>query len=194
MTIISAYAPMLVSPEETKDDFYASLDTAVRCIPAADKIALLGDFNAHIGKNTEVWQGVIGKHAIEKMNSNSLRLLSFSTEHQLCITNTLFQLPDNLEVTWMHPQSKNWHLLDYVIVCSRDIQDIYITRAMRGAECWTNLRLIRSTFKAVLRPPARKQHPNHVSMLLISGILKSSETSCLSLTLNSTLSQSQETC
>ena len=72
MTIISAYTPTLVSLEETKEDFYESLDKVVQCIPAADKIALLSDFNAHIGKNSEVWQGVIGKHGIGKMNSNGL--------------------------------------------------------------------------------------------------------------------------
>ena len=87
---------------------------------------------------------------IGKMNSNGLHLLSFCAEYQLCITNTLFKLPDKSKVTWMHPRYKNWYLLDYVIICSRDIQDIHITRAMRGAECWTD---------AVLRPPARKQPP-----------------------------------
>ena len=159
MTIISAYAPTLVSLEETKDNFYASLDTAVRSIPAADKVAPLGDFNANIGKNSEVRQGIISKHNIGKMNSKGLRLLSFCAEHQLCITNTLFQLPDKLKVTWMHPQSKNWYMLDYVIVCSHDIQDIHITRAMRGAEFWTDHRLILSTFKAILSQPAREQLP-----------------------------------
>ena len=101
MTIISSYAQMLVFPEETKDDFYALIDTAVQRIPEADKIALLGNLNAHIGKNSVVWQGVIGKHGIVKMNSNGLHL-SFCVEHQLCITHTLFQLPDKLKVTWMH--------------------------------------------------------------------------------------------
>ena len=105
VTIISAYAPTLVSPEETKDNFYASLDTAVRRIPAAD-IILLGDFNALRGKNSEIWQGVISKHSIGKINSNGLCLLSFCAEHQLCITNTLFQFPDKLIVTWMHSNRK----------------------------------------------------------------------------------------
>ena len=33
----------------------------------------------------------------------------------------------------MHPRSKHWHLIDYVITRRRDIRDILITRAVRGA-------------------------------------------------------------
>ena len=42
----------------------------------------------------------------------------------------------------MHTRSKHWHLIDDVITRRRDIRDILITRAMRGADCWTgHLRL-----------------------------------------------------
>ncbi|XP_063634609.1 uncharacterized protein LOC134805232 [Cydia splendana] len=55
----------------------------------------------------------------------------------------------------MHPRSKHWHLLDYVIVRKRDIQDVLITRAIRGAEGWTDHRLIRSKLKITLKAPRR---------------------------------------
>jgi len=38
----------------------------------------------------------------------------------------------------MHPRSKHWHLLDYVLVKAVDLQDVQITRVMCGAECWTD--------------------------------------------------------
>ena len=44
----------------------------------------------------------------------------------------------------MHPRSKQWHLIDYVIVRRQDTRDVMITRAMRGAECWTDHRLVRT--------------------------------------------------
>ncbi|KAK4323900.1 hypothetical protein Pmani_005428 [Petrolisthes manimaculis] len=44
----------------------------------------------------------------------------------------------------MHPRSKQWHLIDYVIVRKRDTRDVTITKAMRGAECWTDHRLVRT--------------------------------------------------
>ena len=37
----------------------------------------------------------------------------------------------------MHPRSKHWHLLDYIIVRQRDKSDVLDTRAMRCADCGT---------------------------------------------------------
>ena len=38
-------------------------------------------------------------------------------------------------------------MIDYVIVHQRDIQDVLITRAMQGAECWTDHRLVCTTLE-----------------------------------------------
>ena len=59
----------------------------------------------------------------------------------------------------MHSRSKHWHLIDYVIVWRRDLNEVQITRAMRGAECSTDHCLIRSTLRLTVRPPARRQKP-----------------------------------
>ena len=59
------------------------------------------------------------------------------------------------------PRSKHWHLIDYVIVRRRDLNEVQITRAMRGAECSTDHRLIRSILRLTVRPPARRQKPRH---------------------------------
>ena len=61
----------------------------------------------------------------------------------------------------MHTRSKHWHLIDYVIVRRRDLNEVQITRAMRGAECSTDRRLLRSTLRPTVRPPARRQKPRH---------------------------------
>ena len=59
----------------------------------------------------------------------------------------------------MHPRSKHWHLLDYVITRACDVADVHLTRVMRGAECWTDHRPVASKFQLKLRPPIRKQRP-----------------------------------
>ena len=61
----------------------------------------------------------------------------------------------------MHPSSTHCHLIDYVIVRRRDLNEVQITRAMRGAECSTDHRLIRSTLRLTVRPPARRQKLRH---------------------------------
>jgi exonuclease III len=158
-SIISAYAPTLDSDEDIKDAFYESLDAALRRVPRSDKLVLLGDFNARVGKDHLIWSEIIGKHGVGNMNRNGLRLLILCAEHNLVITNTLFQLPEKYKTSWQHPRSKHWHLLDFVIVRKADVADVQITRAMRGADCWTDHRLIRTKLRLAVRPPVRKKAP-----------------------------------
>jgi hypothetical protein len=159
LTILSVYAPTLVSDEPIKDCFYDVLYKTLQAVPRHDKLMIIGDFNARVGSDYTTWGGVIGKHGVGNVNSNGLRLLTLCSEFDLVITNTLFQQRDQLKTTWMHPRSKHWHLLDYVLVRRSDSTDVTLTRAMRGAECWTDHRLLRSTIVLHIRPPARKKRP-----------------------------------
>ena len=61
LTLISAYAPTLDADEERKDEFYEALDRIIVSIPKDDKVILLGDFNARVGKTDYLWPHVIGK-------------------------------------------------------------------------------------------------------------------------------------
>ena len=99
---------------------------------SSDKFILLGDFNARVGTDCNNWKGVLGPHGTGKLNSNGLMSLSFCAENDLTITNTLFRQADKYKTTWMHPRSKQWHLIDYAIYRRRNIRDVRITRAMRG--------------------------------------------------------------
>ena len=151
-TLISAYAPTLDSEDTIKDSFYESLDATIRSVPRNDKLILLGDFNARVGRDRNIWQGILGNHGVGNMNSNGLRLLSLCSEHSLVITNTIFQLKNKHKTTWMHPRSKHWHLIDYVIVRQRDRSEVLLTRAMRGAECSTDHNLILTKLQIAIRP------------------------------------------
>lgn len=135
LTLISAYAPTLVTDEATKDTFYSALDATLNNISKTDKVVLMGDFNARVGKNWEFWGGVLGRHGTGKMNSNGLRLLSLCAEHELNITNTVFQQKDKYKNTWKHPRSGHWYMLDYIITRQCHTNDVILTRAMKEAEC-----------------------------------------------------------
>jgi len=50
VTLISAYAPTMTHTDETKEQFYEELDRLVQATPHSDKLLLLGDFNARVGK------------------------------------------------------------------------------------------------------------------------------------------------
>lgn len=159
VTIFSVYAPTLVAEEAEKDHFYSILDAHLQSVHHGDKLILLGDFNARVGRDHEIWPDVLGKHGIGKANENGIRLLTLCSEHQLIITNTCFQLKKKYKTTWKHPRSGHWHQLDHVIVRQTDRKEVLITRVMRGAECWTDHRLIRCKIRLVLRPRQRKNPP-----------------------------------
>ena len=54
-----------------------------------------------------------------------------SMEENLVITNSVFNHKDVQPVTWMHPRSNHWHLLDYIITNHQDLADVLDTGALR---------------------------------------------------------------
>ena len=157
MTVICAYAPTLVSTEESKDEFYGSLSTVLQSTNHNDKLMLMGDFNARVGKDHFVWKDVLGKHGTGKMNENGLRLLTLCKEFNLQLTNTMFQQADIYKNTWKHPRSGHWHMLDHVAIRKRDSKECCSTRVMRGADCGSDHRMQRSILNLKIRPPIRKR-------------------------------------
>ena len=137
LTIISAYAPTLTNSDETKEKFYEDLDQLIRSTSPSDKLLIMGDFNVRVGKDQASWKRILRSQGVGKMNTNGLLLLSKCAEHELCITNTVFRQADKFKTTWMHPLSKQWHLIDYIIVRQRDLRDV----CMRGT-CYAWYRML----------------------------------------------------
>ena len=156
-TVVSAYAPTLAAEQEVKDQFYHCLHDTLKSVKRTDKLVLMGDFNARVGNDGDMWPGVVERHGVGKMNSNGLRLLTLCTEHDLSISNTFFRMKNKYKTSWMHPRSRHWHLIDYIIVRNKDLFHVEKTRAMRGAECSTDHRLIVSDIGWKLRPKVRRQ-------------------------------------
>ena len=175
VTIISTCAPTLTSPDEAKEQFYEDLGHLIMTTPPSDKLIILEDFKARVGQVSSDWKEVLGPHGVGNLNSNGLLLLSKCAKHILCITKTIFHQADKYKTNWMHPRSKQWHLIDFLIIRQRDIQDMWITHAMHSAKCWMDHRLVRSVLKLCIAPTqhkhpkviissfntARLQHPYH---------------------------------
>ena len=150
LSIISCYAPTLPSTDDVKEDFYGALSDTIKGVPLSHKLLVMGDFNARVGTDYASWENIIGKHGVGNENSNGTLLLSLCSQNELILTNTIFQQASKRKTTWMHPGSKEWHMIDYVITRQRDIKDVEHTRAMCGSCAWSDHRLVRS--KLALRP------------------------------------------
>ena len=151
--------------KDNKEAFYNQLTSVLRGIPHTDKLLLIGDFNARIGRDNDKWPLVMGKHGIGKCNSNGELLLALCSEFELIVTNTMFKQKDERKTTWMHPRSKHWHMIDFIIMRCRDKMDIHSTRAMRGANCWTDHQMLRSKVAFRIRQKHNRQGTNKPTKL-----------------------------
>ncbi|BHF81620.1 hypothetical protein SprV_0802475300 [Sparganum proliferum] len=170
-TIISVYAPPMTSPDAARDKFYEDLHALLATVSKADKLIVLGDFNAPVGTDHTAWRGVLGPHGLRGSNDNGLLLLRTCAEHRLILTNAFFCLPEREKATWRHPRSRQWHLLDYVLVRRRDQRDVLVTKAIAGADGWTDHRLVISKMRIRLQPrrrPQGKRPPGKLNVALLS--------------------------
>ena len=124
-TIISVYAPTMTNPDDNKEAFYNQLASVFSAIPRTDKLLLIGEFNARIGRDNDKWPLVMGKHGIVKCNSNGELLLALCSEFELIVTNIMFKQKDERKTTWMHPRSRRWHMVNFIITRCRDKMDIH---------------------------------------------------------------------
>ncbi|KAK2157640.1 hypothetical protein NP493_1861g00041 [Ridgeia piscesae] len=118
-TIINVLAPTMTNPDENKEAVYNQLTSVLSGIPHTDKLLLIGDFIARIGRENDKWPMVMGKHGIEKCNFNGELLLALCSEFQLIVKNTMFKQKYERNTTWMHPRSRHWHMIDFIITRCR---------------------------------------------------------------------------
>ena len=95
-TVLSVYTLTLQAETGVKKTFYRDLHNLLHQVDSKDKLLIIGDFNARLGRDFE---GVLGRQGIGNCNDNGHLLLEFCSEHQLVITNTLFQQKDGLKAT-----------------------------------------------------------------------------------------------
>ena len=103
MMLIQVYAPTDDADSQAKDEFYEEVQDTMNRVPRGDRVIVMGDFNARVGKNAEVWKGVIGVHGEDVENDSGRRLLGFSAENDLQIMNTHFEHKRIHKYTWQCP-------------------------------------------------------------------------------------------
>jgi len=78
--VICAHGPQSGRSEEEKDVFYDEMVSEWDLSMAKEFVLGLGDFNGHVGKWTEGFEGVHGGNGVGKRNLEGRRLLEFCDE------------------------------------------------------------------------------------------------------------------
>ncbi|KAK6965792.1 craniofacial development protein 2, partial [Biomphalaria glabrata] len=95
--------------------------------------------------------GVVDRHGIGNCNNNGRLLLKLCSEAKPYPTHFFNYKKSRFKTTWMHPRSKHWHLLDYIIVRQCDVRDVVHTRVVPSAECYTDHRLVRTKLNFTIK-------------------------------------------
>ena len=109
-TVIVAYSPTSTTGnEEEVELFYQGLREATKATPKHNMLITLGDFNAHIGKDSV-------QHSFqEQSNRNGEYLLEFAEEQELTICNCNFRKKAGKQWTFIDPSGRLYQK-DYILI------------------------------------------------------------------------------
>ena len=139
VTVICAYAPTTDQKVEVHQKFYAALSDTVSEAPRHDMLIILGDFNAHTGKERFSVESVLGPFSNPApRNRSGTRLIDFCAANRLFISNTFFRHKPLHRDTFFSPSSKKAYMLDLVLVNRRFRSSVLDTRTYRDARSFVD--------------------------------------------------------
>ena len=62
LMLVQVYAPTNDSGGEVKEHFYNELQKVTEKVGRKETLIIIGDLNARVGRDSEVWGSVIGRH------------------------------------------------------------------------------------------------------------------------------------
>ena len=98
--IICAYAPRSEKPDAEQERFFEEMVHEWSMANANELVLGLGDFNGHVEKCAEGFEGIHGGYGIVYRNAEGRMLLEFRDQKELCVANTWYKKKDKRKVIY----------------------------------------------------------------------------------------------
>ena len=83
MLLLSACTLTMTNPYENKEAFYNQLASVLSDIPRTDKLLLIGDFNAMMGRDNDKWPLVMGRRVQTCISNRYANIFILSNQSAL---------------------------------------------------------------------------------------------------------------
>ena len=173
LSVVNVYAPTSKATLSVKQAFFTDLQSVVSALPSRDAVVFLGDFNAHVGScdncghpgsvgaddGGSAWGSVLGRFGLGSCNQAGEELLLFCATNQLSVMNTFFRKRPSTHGTWTHPATQRCHLIEFILMRSSQRRFRRDVRVGRGASCWTDHFMVRTTLELDFLVPLHPRLP-----------------------------------
>ena len=168
--IVCAYAPQCGRSMSEKEKFYKEMARRCEVENANEVLICLGDFNGHIGKEVDGFEGVHGGFGIGKRNLEGRLLLEFCVEKDLRVGNSWFKKKDSRKVTFNGGCSGTE--IDFVLMKKRQRKFLMDVRVIGGELQHKLLKVVldRRWLKNARSSCAKKEYRTKVWKLLNEDI------------------------
>ena len=132
VAVISTYAPQQGLSDVEKDKFYEDLISLVSKVGENDMLVIGGDFNGHVGKEANGYQGIHGGFGYGARNVEGERILEMGAALDMVVCNTFFKKQDSRLITYTSGPSKTQ--IDYILVRNTDKKFVKDVKVLAGEE------------------------------------------------------------
>lgn len=131
--------------------FYEQLQHELDNTPDHDIKIIMGDMNAKVGADSELYNRAMGEHGCGVMNENEERLAEFCTTNNYVIGGTLFPHRNIHKLTWHSPNMRDKNQIDHIMTNGKWRRSLMDVKVKRGADVDSDHHLVTATIKLKLR-------------------------------------------